>query len=420
MIARYFSGKSKEGWGERWGVLPKEFSSNFNKSRIWVHAVSAGEVAAAVPILRELHSLLPQHSILLSVITPAGHEIAVQQAMQYVDGVFYAPFDLPWITKRVIRVIKPVCYISLESELWPNVLHDLKQTGAATMMVNARLSERSCRRALRYAPRLYRWMLGNMDLLLVQSAGDQKRFIKLGNLHDSSHIRILGNSKFDQEIAKLSTEEIIALRKDLGLPWEAPVFVAGSSRSSEEESQIISAYTCLLKRFPDLCLIIAPRDIKRADELLMTMRAAGLSPALRTEQNRSAVAIKQLILNTIGELANVYAVAAVTYVGNSIPPVVKGGGQNILQPLAHGKPVFVGPEIATIRSEFALASEAGVAFQIQNGNELALKIGELLSDSALLLSISETAVTLIESNRGIAARYAAEIAQFVTAREKKL
>ncbi len=409
VIIRYLTGKSKEGWRERWGVYPDHFLSKIGNSPIWVHAVSAGEVVAAVPILRELRKLLPDQTIILSVITPAGHEIGLQQAKPYIDGLFYAPVDLPWVTKRVVRKINPCCYISLESELWPNVLHDLKQHRTVTAMVNARLSERSFQRASGYAPWLYRWMLDNMDLLLVQSEADKMRFMKLGKISEPQKVMVLGNSKFDQEISELTPDDILTLRKSLRMPENAPIFVAGSSRSSEEENEIIYAYTELLKRFPDLCLIIAPRDIKRADELRSSMQAAGFLPALRTEPNISTPGSRQLILNTIGELANVYAVAAITFVGNSIPPVVKGGGQNILQPLAHGKPVFVGPQIATIRSEFALASQAGIAFQIQNGSDLEIKTEELLSDSARLSSISETAISLIKSNRGIAMRYASEI-----------
>ncbi len=410
---RYYSGKSSEGWGERWGFLPASITAESAQSKIWVHAVSAGEVVAAVPILRELRRLLPTQPILMSVITPAGYEMAMQQAEPYVDGVFYAPFDLPWITRKVVRQLKPLMYISLESELWPNLLHDLKQSGSINIMMNARLSERSSKRSGRFAPWLYRWMLGNMDMLLVQSLADQKRFMKLSKYPDTSKIQILGNSKFDQEINPLPEEELVELKKSLRLPLDAPVLVAGSTRSSEEEAQVITAYGLLLKQFPDLCLIIAPRDIKRAEEITSALHKADLAPVLRSEQQSDSKESRHLILNTIGELAKVYAAATISYVGNSIPPVVKGGGQNILQPLAHGKPVFVGPLIATIRSEYALASEAGVAFQIQNGQELAAKASELMLDSVRLKKISETSVSLIKANQGIARRYAEEIAQLI-------
>jgi 3-deoxy-D-manno-octulosonic-acid transferase len=412
LVQRYLSGKSRSGWSERWGHLdPRLHAVPGGRPRIWVHAVSVGEVVAAVPILRELRALLGDHEILLSVITPAGREMAEQQAAAHVDGIFYFPFDLPWVARRVATAIRPSVFVSLESELWPNVLHEAKRAGASTVMVNGRISERNFRRARRFGGGLFRWMLGNLDRMLVQSQADADRIRTLGLAARPGAIEVVGNSKFDQEIPRLSHEEVCALRAELGLPAGAQVFIAGSTRSREEEAEVIGAYVTLRSRFPDLCLLIAPRHIERAEELAAAMRRAGLAPVRRTELKAGGEPVRHLILDTIGELARVYAVGAVAFVGNSFGPVVKGGGQNPIQPLAHGLPVIVGPRIATIRSEAALAIEAGLGFQVQSGAELAEVAAGLLADPDRLAEIDSKARALVEANRGVSARYARHVAE---------
>ena len=284
LAQRYVSGKSKPGWAERWGHLPSAFhASPDSRPRLWIHAVSAGEVVAAVPILRELRELLPDHDLFLSVVTPAGHEMAEQQASPFINGLFYFPFDAPWVARSVVETIRPQVFVSLESEMWPNLLHELKRHGCRTVMVNGRISEQSYHRSRKWAHSLFRWMLGNMDRLLVQSAADEKRIRDLGDLTEPNRVLVVGNSKFDQEIARLSEEQCRELRLSLHLPATAPVFVAGSTRSAEEEAQVIAAYQTMRAQFPDLCLIIAPRQIDRAPELATAMQSAGLSPLLRSE-----------------------------------------------------------------------------------------------------------------------------------------
>jgi 3-deoxy-D-manno-octulosonic-acid transferase len=411
LAQRYVSGKSKPGWRERWGRLPQEVRTKAGGCpRVWVHAVSAGEVVAAVPILRELRARLPHHEIVLSVITPAGHEMAEQQATPFVDHLFYAPFDLPWVTRQVVRLIQPQIYVSLESELWPNLLHDVKRCGASTVMVNGRISEKNFRRASRMGGMLFRWMLGHVDRLLMQSEADAERVKALGQgMTAPGRVAVLGNSKFDQEIARLDAEQTAKLRHDLKLPANAPVFVAGSTRSPEEEAQIWAAYKQMRQSVADLCLIVAPRQINRAEEVQAAMQAEGLSPVRRSQIEAAKAPVSHLILDTMGELANVYAVASITFVGNSFPPVVKGGGQNLIQPLAHGKPVFFGTHIATIRAEAALAQGVGVGLQVQDGTELAAQALTLLQNPVKLTEIETKAIALIAANRGVSARYAEQI-----------
>lgn len=412
LAERFYSGKSREGWEVRMGELPAELlnSQKSQQPTVWIHAVSAGEVVAAAPIVRETRSLLPQHRLLFSVTTPAGMEMAIQQIKPHVDHVFYDPFDFPWVTRKVVRCLRPMVYVTLESDLWPNITHELKLIGAKTMMVNGRLSEESYQNSKRYVRWLYKWILDNMDMLLVQSEADAERVRTLGEgLDDPGRVQVLGNSKFDQEVAQLSAEQVVALRQSLGLPPDAPVFIAGSTRSPEEETQVIAAYKVMRQSFPNLCLIIAPRQIERGGELAEAMQKAGLRPVLKT-QLEAGQSVEHLILNTMGELANVYAVGTIAFVGNSFEPVNKGGGQNPIQPLAHGKPVLVGPRHSTIRAEVALIKQAGLGFEVQDGTELATKGVSLLNDPQLLNDISERAVAFVAAQRGASQRYAKAIA----------
>ncbi|HLJ57523.1 MAG TPA: glycosyltransferase N-terminal domain-containing protein [Chthonomonadaceae bacterium] len=413
LVQRYVSGKSRPGWLQRWGRLPDSITARASsRPRIWVHAVSAGEVVAAVPIVREVRALLPGYDILISVITPAGMAMAEQQAAPHVDGLFFFPIDLPWVAKRVVEQVQPRVFISLESELWPNVLHELHRQGATAIMANGRITDRSFQRVRRFGSGLFRWMLSNMDRMLVQSDADASRIVRLGG--DPGRVQVVGNSKFDQEIAELTAEDVAHMRAALKLPAQGPVFIAGSTRSAEEEACIIKAYLAMRASHQDLCLIIAPRHVARAAELAGAMTRAGLQPVRKTEVGAASIA-RHVILDTMGELADTYAVASFAFVGNTFPPTVNGGGQNLLQPLAHGKPVAFGPETATIRSEVALATGAGVGFQVGSSEQLADWGIGLLENEAERERIGSRARALVLSQRGVSRRYADIIAEVALA-----
>jgi 3-deoxy-D-manno-octulosonic-acid transferase len=254
-------------------------------------------------------------------------------------------------------------------------------------------------------------MLSNMDRLLMQSAADAQRICDLGGLHEPGRVTVLGNSKFDQEVTRFTPEQVSALRARLRLPDGAPTFVAGSTRSAEEEAEVVRAYTLICREHPTLCLVIAPRKIERASEVVEALKAAGLQPVRRTLIEGVVPPVRHLVLDTMGELADVYAVADIAFVGNSFPPVVKGGGQNPLQPLAHGKPVLVGPFTATIRSEIALATETHVAFVVEDAAALAAEGIRLLHDTGLRQEIAARAKELIAANQGVSRRYAEEISR---------
>lgn len=415
LLVRLLRGKSRDGWKERWGHLPYSVSHiRPGNPRIWLHAVSAGEVVAAIPILRALKSRLPDHTLLVSVTTPAGYEIATKQASGLIHGLFYLPFDFPHVVQRVIRAIHPDLFVCMESELWPNLLHLLKVDGCKIALANGRKSERSFLRARMYAASLFEWMLSNVDLHLMQSENDAVRIADLSRIpRDSMKIKVLGNSKFDQEISPLSKAEVHQLRRKYHLPDDSPILVAGSTRSTEEETVIIDSFIKLRETHPTTALVIAPRHISRAEELWQRLCIAGLKPVLRSSLSESDPVVHCLVLDTMGELANVYAVADIAFVGNSFPPVVQGGGQNILQPLAHGKPVFVGPFTGSIRTEIEMTVPLGIVCVVQNSDDLACKADELLSNKNELEEIAAKSCNFMKSQRGVSSRVAEELCQLI-------
>jgi 3-deoxy-D-manno-octulosonic-acid transferase len=407
LLHRWLQGKSRRGWSERWGHLPRTLQTG-GRPRIWVHAASVGEVMAATPILRAYRELRPEDEIVMSVITPGGYEVAASLIGRWVQAVFYAPFDVPWAVSRVVRQLSPALFVVLETELWPNLLHLLSRSGARVVLVNGRLSDRSIGRYRRLRL-FFAWVLSHFDRILVQTERDAERFQQIGA--SPACVEVLGMAKFDQATERLSKEQRNALRHELKLPEVAPVWVVGSTRLSEEERIVIEAYRQARLELPDLVLVHAPRHIERADEVAELMRAAGLHPVRRTALSEVEGPVEQLILDTLGELANVYAVADVAFLGNSlIPP---GGGQNLLQALAQGKPVLYGKYTSNFRDVVAMAEAAGVGWCVQNAEELARSVVSLIRDREMLATIAERAWQLVQIHRGAASRYAQAMAELM-------
>ena len=409
LLLRLRKGKSREGWAERWGRLDESLAAK-SRPRVWVHAASVGEVMAATPILKEYRARRPGDEIIATVITPGGHEIASGMAGRLVDRVFYAPFDVPSAVGRAVRAIQPDLYVGLETELWPNLLHSVRRSGARLAVVNGRLSDRHFPRYLRLRP-LLRRVVANFDRILAQTAADAERFRAIGA--PSARVEVFGNAKFDEAEKPLTEDERHALRQELKIDEAAPVLVVGSTRTAEEERMVFEAYVEVRKTRKDLVLIHAPRHIDRAEEVESLMREHGLNPMRRSRMSESGGPVAHLILDTFGELARVYAVADVAFIGNSLTE--PGGGQNLLQPLAQGVAVIYGPYMQNFRDLSAMAEKAGVGFPVVDTGELTGRMEALLSDPTGRSDIFARAIDLIESNRGAAARYADALVDLMVA-----
>jgi 3-deoxy-D-manno-octulosonic-acid transferase len=407
---RILNGSWRNRWWERLGLLP--IQPDPSRERIWLHAVSVGEVLAALPVLKRLREAFPEHEIVLSTTTPTGQQTAHDSAHQWVDYILFFPLDLPFAVRRALHRISPRILLLMETELWYNLLYQHKRQGGATLILNGRLSDHSFQRAQRWK-RFFRPMLEQVDFACVQSPTDAVRFVELGL--SPSRVAVTGNTKFDQALDATDTSPEF-WRKALHLPFGAPVIVVGSTRAPEEEQLVLEAYQRVCEQIAGVCLIFAPRHLGRVPEVETAMQGKGLEPVRRTALQNGTFeptgnSTPVIIVDTYGELARLYSVATVVVIGGGFAPM---GGQNMFQPMAHGKPVFFGPHMQNFRDIALIAKNEGIGFEVDSAEELASGIIRLLKDPAQCLEIDRKARTLIEIHQGASERCVQSVATWMT------
>ncbi|MSQ66621.1 MAG: 3-deoxy-D-manno-octulosonic acid transferase [Gammaproteobacteria bacterium] len=322
----------RDRWRERLGCyrsLPRL------DSPIWVHAVSVGEVGAAAPLIRELRERYPFRDILITTTTPTG---AASVARQFGETVHHAyfPYDIPWAVSKFLRRFKPRMLLLIETELWPNVLHQCTQQHTPVVLVNGRMSERSARR-YRYLGQLVHGMLAQLTMVAAQTLADAERLRHLGV--PRSRLAVTGSLKFDVHLPASIFEEGAAIRRELGV--SRPVLVAGSTREGEEII-LLRAFRLLRHQFPDALLVVAPRHPERFEAVAELIRREGWHCLRRRDQTACGVATEVFLLDSMGELLRFYAAADVAFVGGSLMPL---GGHNMLEPASLGVPVVTGPHV---------------------------------------------------------------------------
>ena len=379
MLRRSSRRAEKVNWRERFGYLPVLTGP---RKRIWVHAVSVGEVVACVPILAELrtHDL----EIVLSVTTSSGHETARKQAAELYDHLVYLPLDLPWMTRRAMHRIRPDILAIMETELWLNLLHSAKSVGAQTILLNGRISDRSFPRSQKIKF-FYQELFKSLDLGLMQTEIDAQRLATLGG----KNVTVTGNVKFDQAATGLASDPA-KWRSELGLTL--PTVVVGSLRA-EEFASVVPALLDLAQTGQ---IVLAPRHIDRLPELLTHFP----TPPRQRSQNQALNGPSILILDTYGELNDVYSAADVVIVGGGFADL---GGQNIIQPLAHGKPVLHGRHMQNFRDVAAMAKNTGAAMVITPEN-LVDEVTKLLNNPDQRAKMGAAARALVQQNLGAARR----------------
>jgi 3-deoxy-D-manno-octulosonic-acid transferase len=394
--------------GQRMGYLPLSFNMDGDES-IWVHAVSVGEVLTARPLISDLKRRYPNLRMFLSTTTMAGQQLA-RRNVQDVDAVFYFPFDFGFVVRRTLDLVRPKLFVMMETEIWPNLLRECNARGIKTAVVNGRLSPRSFPRYRLIRPMMRR-VLAHIDRFLVQSEESARRFIDLGA--DPARVVVTGSLKFDSlEVASTAQAGAPAARFVRGgvearardrvlryfrVPASRPVIVAGSTMKGEEIA-VLRAFRRVRLTAPNTLLVLAARNPERFAEAEQLARQEGWKVAKRSDLAIDAEPrVDVVVLDTIGELATVYQIATVVFVGGSL---VATGGHNVLEPAVFGKPIIFGPHMENFLeiAEAFVANGAGV--QLAGEEALDEAFLSLMSDPVRRARLGAAARALVEANRG--------------------
>jgi 3-deoxy-D-manno-octulosonic-acid transferase len=410
---------------QRMGYLPVSFNLDGDES-IWIHAVSVGEVLTVRALLPQLRERYPRLRLFVSTTTMAGQQVA-RGNLPYVDEVFYFPFDLGFVVNRTLRLVRPRLFVMMETEIWPNLLRACHREGVKTALVNGRISNRSYPR-YRLARFFFRRVLAHVDRFCMQSEESARRIIGIGAARD--RVVVTGSLKFDS-LDFPSTPTDAASRGAFAPPPSVhdvhqrgqtrvlryfrisptrPVVIAASTLKGEEE-HVLEAFQRIRATMTNTLLIIAPRKQERFDDVERLVRRAGWNVARRKELRvDSEPRCDVVILDTIGELAQLFHVATVVFVGGSL---VDAGGHNILEPAVFGKPIVFGPHMDNFAEIARMFLDNGAAVQVRTGRELESTLLELLGDPVRRASLGAAARALVEANRGARGKSLAVLADLL-------
>ncbi len=356
---------------------------------LWIHAVSVGEVIAAGILVPRLREAFPATRIALSVTTPTGRKVAAEK-LSSVDDLFYCPFDLSFIVRKMMTRVEPRALVVIETEIWPILLREARRAGASTVLVNGRISDRSFPGYLRVRPFL-KVYLREVDRFLMQSETYARRIEELGA--EPSKVRVSGSLKFD------ASPDGAARPAGRVTPAGRRILVAGSTLDPEE-GILLSVYERLRRDAPNLFLVLAPRHVARFDAVSEIAASRGLRVARRS-RGEEASGADVLLLDTLGELASVYAEADYAFVGGSL---ASWGGHNIIEPASWGKPVLFGPHMQNFADVAKVFLDAGAALQVKDEADLESALRELLASPQRCEDLSRKARAVVAANRGAVER----------------
>ncbi len=374
----------RQRWTERFGFcrLPKQ-------PYLWIHAVSVGEVQATLPLVRYLQQHFPQHSLLITTMTPTGAE---RVRTLFNGKVFHAylPYDLPNAINRFLRHVQPSLLILMETELWPNLLHTCQHKNIPVILANARLSKRSSRR--------YQWVkwliqpaLTCVSTIAAQTDADANRFLSLGMR--AMQIKVTGNLKFDQPIP----DNLKIQAKTLKAQWKnRPVWIAASTHEGEE-ALILSALQTIKQNLPNSLLILVPRHPERFGKVAALCQSQNYTLIKHSEATQITLNTDIYLGDTMGELLMLYATADVAFVGGSLVPV---GGHNLLEPAALGLPIITGMHTFNFTAITLKLTRLGAAIQIKDSTELADAVNICLTNPNLRQQMGYQGKRVVQQNQG--------------------
>jgi 3-deoxy-D-manno-octulosonic-acid transferase len=381
--------------GQRLGYLPIAFNVDGEES-IWIHAVSVGEALTARALAADLRARYPRLRLYLSTTTIAGQQVA-RRSLPHVDAVFYFPFDWAFIVRRTLSIVRPRLFVMMETEIWPNLLRVCRARGVKTVLINGRISSKSYPRYRAIRP-FFRRVLADVDRFCMQSEESARRLIDLGA--DPARVSVTGSLKFDS----LEMPTVVAHGKPrervlrfFRLSPHRVVVVAGSTVKGEE-TPVLRAFARLKATLPSALAILAPRQPERFGEVERLARDAGFATVRRSDLPIDAEPRADVVvLDTIGELAQLYQLATVVFVGGSL---VDHGGHNILEPAIFGRPIVFGPHMRNFKEIAETFIGNGAAVQVPSERELDETMLTLVTDPVRRARLGAAARALVEANRG--------------------
>ncbi len=390
-------GKYRRSLGERLGRVPVWTGP---APPVWLHAVSVGEVMAAIPLVRELTSRRPDLPLLVSTVTDTGRGVAEARlpAKQFV----FFPLDLGWAVRTALDRVGPRAVLLTETEIWPNFLRDCSARGIPVVLVNGRISPRSFPR-YRRVRRHFGRVLQGIRLFCMQTSEDAERILALGAPRE--RVRVVGNLKFDLAGFSPATDGTegraagAAVRHMLGLPPSWPILVAGSTHQGEE-GPLLEAFKAVRRFVPDLTLFLVPRHPERLGEVEALLEREGL-PWIRRSRLPADLPPAVILVDTMGELARLYAAGTVVFVGGSLVPI---GGHNILEPAIYARPVLFGPHMGNFAEMGRLFLEQGAGVEVRDARALAEETLRLLREPRVAEQMGESGRAIVEAHRGAGRR----------------
>jgi 3-deoxy-D-manno-octulosonic-acid transferase len=388
-------------WRERFGF----FADPGIEGSIWIHAVSLGEVNAAVPLIEALMARYANSPFVITTVTPTGSDRVLQL---FGDRVFhvYLPYDLTTAVERFLDRVRPRLAVIMETEIWPNLFMACEERGISIVIANARLSEKSLRGYWPIQP-LVRRAIRCARFVAAQSASDRQRLLELGA--PASRLATVGNLKFDMTVPAGARERGLAFRTAAG--GARPVWIAASTHEGEE-LPVLKAHATVLRRFPDALLLIAPRHPERFRPVVAACRAYGFRTATRSEDGGSDPACQCFVVDSMGELIEFYAASDVAFVGGSLVPV---GGHNLLEPAALARPVIVGPQTFNFAEVTEDLIRAGAAVRIADAEALGPTVMRLLARDVERQSMGDAGHAVMERERGAVERTMAIVEKVLAA-----
>lgn len=402
-------GNWRAGFGQRFGYYSPHFKQAItNRHTLWLHAVSVGEVNICTQLIQALEPRLPNLKIVVSTTTTTGMGILQRVLPSHISRIYY-PADFRRCVSRALRTIRPEAIVLVEAEIWPNFLWQASDMGIPLFLVNARLSDRSYPRYLRFGF-LFRELFGAFAGIGAQSETDAARLIELGCRPEA--VRVVGSLKFDA--AKVGARrglDAAAMLGQLGVTDYARVIVAGSTHPGEE-SLLAEQFLRLRSRFPDLFLVLVPRHFEKARQVARALAQHGVKFILRTDVTETTQyatgEVECLLVNTTGELTAFYERATLVFVGKSLKAK---GGQNPIEPGVLGKAMLFGPHMENFAEVARSFVGAGGAVQVRNARELEQMFGELLEDGERRDYMGRRAQAVVKENLGAIERTVEMIVQ---------